>query len=161
MKTDFKVGDRVYHVSNKNIIYTVEAVHTDGLVFVGYSNLGPSPFSVYRHVTRIDFSKPVTTRDGRPVRILCTDRKEHPRSVVALITQEGGKEIIYTYFPKGNYQETEVESVADLINPPVKKYINLFKNDVGRMYYNTLEEAEKSGNASKNAGYVKTIEVEL
>jgi hypothetical protein len=108
----------------------------------------------------VDFTRPVTTRDGRKVRILCTDAKStHP--VVGLVTNSDDDEGTSRWCEDGKWLRATNKSDWDLVNPPVKKYINLFKNDVGRMYYDTREEAEKFGNASKNAGYVKTIEVEL
>lgn len=112
----------------------------------------------------VDFTKPVTTRDGRKVRILCTDAKgDCP--VVGLITYRDGSEGISQWLPDGRAYNSPKETGFDLINPVQKKYINLFKNDVGRMYYDTREEAEKAGNSSLKAnplvGYVKTIEVEL
>lgn len=114
----------------------------------------------------IDFTRPVTTRDGRPVRILYTDKSgEYP--IVGLV-MEGNYEAIRQWLPNGrNYKplDSSWENPLDLINPVKKVYINLFKNDAGRMYYDTREEAEKAGNASNKAnpfvGYIKTIEVEL
>jgi hypothetical protein len=61
----------------------------------------------------IDFSKPVTTRDGRPVRILCTDRPgEWP--VVGLI--EGN---IHAWTADGRNQPHSPS--YDLINPKTKR----------------------------------------
>lgn len=113
----------------------------------------------------IDFTRPVTTRDGRPVRILCTDAAKTDYPVVGLITYRNGSEGICQWLPDGKAYQTLRETPSDLINPPVKRYINLFKNDAGKMYYPTREEAEKAGKSSNKAnpgvGYIKTIEVEL
>lgn len=106
----------------------------------------------------VDFKKPVTTRDGRPVRILCTDRKSE-RSVIALVESKAG-DSCWSYLPSGLYSK-DSETPHDLVNPPVKKYINLFPRDCSSSYFDSREEAEASGKASKNAGYIKTIEVEL
>lgn len=113
----------------------------------------------------IDFTRPITTRDGRPVRILCTDRKgtEHP--IVGLVLEATGEEGVTCWCENGDWLRATNTSNWDLINPVKKVYINLFKNDAGRTYYDTREEAEKAGNASNKAnpfvGYIKTIEVEL
>lgn len=108
----------------------------------------------------IDFTRPITTRDGRAVRILCTDRKgtEHP--IVGLVAQKDIEEL-YHWTSSGFYNRFGTFTTLDLINPPVKKYINLFPKDCSRTYFDTREQAEASGKASKNAGYIKTIEVEL
>lgn len=108
----------------------------------------------------IDFTRPVTTRDGRKVRILCTDVKGRGHIVYGLV-EDGDTENIVSWYKETGAWSHDGESRNDLINPPVKKYINLFPDGAAKVYYDTREEAEKSGNASKNAGYIKTIEVEL
>jgi hypothetical protein len=71
----------------------------------------------------IDFTKPVQTRDGRPVRILCTDAPScYP--VVGLIEDEG-RPIVWTlagYWSEGNDRNYQL----DLMNsPPPKKKVNV------------------------------------
>lgn len=165
----FKVGDKVFHTGDKRVRYTVKSVdHRGWLVFEEYPHLPPLDCGCYRHVEErpvgVDFTKPVTTRDGRKVRILCTDVAKTEYSVAGLTTHSDGSERINQWYSDGRYLRS-TESGTDLINPPVKKYINLFKNDAGRMYYSTREEAEKAGNSSNKAnpsvGYIKTVEVEL
>lgn len=111
----------------------------------------------------LDFTKPVTTRDGRKVRILCEDKAGTDSPVVGLIMTDKGYEALNQWKIDGSCGIGRRET--DLINPVKKVYINLFKNDVGRMYYDTREEAEKAGNSSNKAnpsvGYAKTIEVEV
>lgn len=64
----------------------------------------------------IDWSRPVTTRDGRPLRVLCTDRfGELP--VVAL-TENGDIEV---FDIDGRYV-THFETSNDAINTPIKKH---------------------------------------
>lgn len=161
----FKVGDKVKH-SYIGAVYRVSKVRDfDGKVlFENYEDAGYFDTWFYDLVEEkpvLDLSKPVTTRDGRKVRIICTDRKwRAPFPIVALVEGKGG-EILQAYTSAGKYLLSGNCSEEDLINPPVKKYINLFQKDVSRMYYDTREEAEKAGNGSKLAGYVKTIEVEL
>lgn len=68
----------------------------------------------------IDFTKPVQTRDGRPVRILCTDRKDSLSSetIVGLVEDHEG-EAIYTWNANGSYFGTDDEECSDdLINGP-------------------------------------------
>jgi hypothetical protein len=66
----------------------------------------------------IDFTKPVQTRDGRPVRILCTDAPScYP--VIGLIEGEG-RPIVWTlagYWSEGNDRNYQL----DLMNAPPPK----------------------------------------
>lgn len=161
----FKVGDKVKH-SYTGAVYRVSKVRDfEGKVlFENYEDAGYFDTWFYDLVEgkpMLDLNKPVTTRDGRPARILCTDAiSKFGQPIVGLITTND-QEYPACWSPNGRFYLGEKDSDSDLINPPVKKYINLFQKDVSRMYYDTREEAEKAGNGSKLAGYVKTIEVEL
>lgn len=69
----------------------------------------------------LDLSKPVQTRDGRAVRILCTDRKGSSLPVTGLITLCDGRETIETWTLKGClFDHREEGSVydGDLVNVP-------------------------------------------
>lgn len=118
-------------------------------------------FKLYEEKPVVDFTKPVTTRDGRKVRILCTNVAKTDYPILGLVTYRDGSEGINQWLPDGRAYNTLKGTGSDLINPPVKKYINLFPDGANRMYFDSREEAEASGRASKNAGYIKTIEVEL
>lgn len=48
-------------------------------------------------------SRPVVTRDGRKVRILCTDRAKSDFSIVALAMNNDGYESVDTYRENGKY----------------------------------------------------------
>lgn len=66
----------------------------------------------------LDLTKPVQTRDGRRVRILCTDRKNLGFPVVGLITEKDGiRELTAEWTIKGTYWETHPSS-SDLVNIP-------------------------------------------
>lgn len=50
----------------------------------------------------IDFSKPVQTRDGRKVRVICTDRKNKHYPVIALVVDyDGNKESVMCFTKDG------------------------------------------------------------
>ena len=76
-----------------------------------------------------DFTKPVQTRDGRKVRTLCTDRLGY-ESVVCLITEEGGREVVACRTSDGRFR-TDKESKRDLINVPGKRvvWVNMYPRD--------------------------------
>jgi hypothetical protein len=74
----------------------------------------------------LDITKPVQTRDGRSVRILCTDKKgEFP--IVALVTDENDKEFIGSYSSGGRYFNQGC-SDNDLVNVPerVERWLNIY-----------------------------------
>jgi len=50
----------------------------------------------------ISMDKKYRTRDGRPVRVLCVDRKG-PQPVVALVTNDSGVEIMGVFVADGTY----------------------------------------------------------
>ena len=104
-------------------------------------------------------SQKVVTRDGRTVRIICTDVKgEYP--IMALIPNKQ-EELTYRYLRNGR-QLTYTDSPLDLCFPTTKKegWINIFK--IGKTYqcgniHNTEEEAL---NCKSNQNYITTIKIE-
>lgn len=106
-------------------------------------------------------SQKVMTRDGRKVRILCTDMK-NKQPVLALIT-EGNREDIHFYSQNGVWCNDFPNHKLDLVFAPTKKkgWINIFrcKTDLYiEDVFKTKEEAEKMGKLSKN--YITTIKIE-
>lgn len=109
-------------------------------------------------------SRKIVTRDGRNVRIICTDKKGTEYSVIALCTMSNGSENCYFYFPNGRMY-LSVDSCMDLFFAPEKHegWVNLYK---GNAYYhlgNTIfyqSESEAKKRIVKNCGYVGTIKVE-
>ena len=84
----------------------------------------------------------VVTREGRPVRIVCTDAKgDYP--VVALAIDDDGSEYTVRCRPDGigGFDED------DLFFAPEKKegWVNVYRNEIGPIFfglhYNTEEEA--------------------
>lgn len=66
----------------------------------------------------LDFNLPIQTRDGRPVRILCTDRKsETPYPVLALATSPSGHEFLIACLPSGKVVD-DLDFPTDLVNAP-------------------------------------------
>ena len=111
----------------------------------------------------LDFTKPITTRDGRAVRILCTDGPgECP--VVGFIKGATGPGCWYAHgAPQGtNGVATGPDS---LINPPVKRrgWVNLYLTGAGRVVTSTdVHETEESAKIlSMNYGFKKVATVQL
>ena len=106
-------------------------------------------------------SQKVMTRDGRKVRIVCTDMKNE-QPILALIT-EGNREDIRFYSQNGVWCNDFPNHKLDLVFAPIKKkgWINIFRCKT-ELYigdvFEIKEEAEKMGKLSKN--YITTIKIE-
>lgn len=108
-----------------------------------------------------DPSQKVITRDGRNVRIICTNMKSEYPLIALAINKDDNKESLLNYKENGKYFYAVSEN--DLFFAPDKKegWINIFryKTDlyIGDVF-ETKEEAEKMGKLSKN--YITTIKIE-
>lgn len=106
-------------------------------------------------------SQKIMTRDGRKVRILCTDMK-NKQPVLALVT-EGDREDIHFYYQNGVWCNHFPENRLDLFFAPIKKegWINIFRYKTD-LYtgdvFETKEKAKKIGKLSKD--YITTIKIE-
>lgn len=109
-------------------------------------------------------NRKVITRDGRNVRIICTDQKGTEYSVLALFTMYNGSEICHAYLPNGK-EYLDADSCMDLFFTPEKHegWVNVYK---GNAYYclgGTIpfqSESEAKKHIVKNCGYVNTIRIE-
>ena len=104
-------------------------------------------------------SQKVVTRDGRAVRIICTDVKgEYP--IMALIPDKQ-QELTYRYLRNGR-QLTYTDSPLDLCFPTTKRegWINIYSEQEyrhpGENIFKTKEEAIKY----KDINYIATIKIE-
>ena len=79
----------------------------------------------------IDWDKPVQTRNGHKVRVLCTDMKaEFP--VIVLIENEEG-ETLYSLDKDGRLWR-EKENELDIVNVPttVTRWVNVYPDEIGK-----------------------------
>ena len=84
-------------------------------------------------------SRKVVTREGTSVRILCTDKRDST-PIVALITDEIGREYIAEYNVLGKYCDCEVDTSFDLFFAPEKHEGQI---TVERFNPNTLKPYDK------------------
>ena len=108
-----------------------------------------------------NLSQKIVTRNGRSVRIVCTDAKnEFP--IVALVTNDN-KEVLMDYNNNGKVSPDEMTDL-DLFFAPTKRegWVNIFKNNNGTYtsisIYQTKNEAEKVGKESNY--YISTHKIE-
>lgn len=106
----------------------------------------------------------IITRDGRSVRIICTDRNWIDTThIIALVTIENGVELTKSYSTEGRSIFGQDNGPDDLFFAPIKKegWINLFKVNstmtIGEVY-NTEEEAKAAVVGS--LVYISTVKVE-
>lgn len=110
---------------------------------------------------------PVQTRDGRPARIICFDRKDKDFPIVALVESISKTcEFPQVYTNEGKIHPDGRESGVDLVMTTIKKegWIDIFHRKglftechEAKMVYPTEEEAKEA--ASGNADYVATIKI--
>ena len=109
-------------------------------------------------------NRKIVTRDGRDVRIICTDRRKTIYPIIALCFMEDGSERLSSYLPNGKEHVGE-DSNDDLFFAPEKHegWVNVYKD--GNMYsfgdthpYATEKEAKRY--SSIYSDYVCTIKVE-
>jgi hypothetical protein len=84
----------------------------------------------------IDWTKPVQTRDGRKVRVLCTDAPDSPYPVIGLI-DKGGEPEIWTI--GGVYAANGATSNLDIINAPepavtVTRWANVYEDKISSLF---------------------------
>ena len=109
-----------------------------------------------------DPSQKVITKDGKSVRIICTDAKQdYP--VIGLLSLDDKSETT-VYYKKNGRWLADNQDEWDLFFAPVKKegWVNILDitrtNCISRIY-NTKEEAETIGKGCKSV-YIATIKIE-
>ena len=87
-------------------------------------------------------NRQVVTRDGRPVRIICTDSDAEGGSIVAIVTKDDKKNVLL-YYENGTYFGLDSSSVDDLFFAPtiVKRWGIVYRK--AERLFDTREEAEK------------------
>ena len=110
-------------------------------------------------------SRKLVTRDGRNVRIICTDRRGYKCPIVALIERKDNEDDVRTFTKDGIWDELGGESINDLFFAPEKHegWVNIFKGEdyhhIGDAFiYKSREEAEKLGKGFSN--YLATSKIE-
>lgn len=110
----------------------------------------------------------VVTRDGRKVRIICTDRKSYMDfPVVALVMENEGNEYTESYRKNGSWSWSGLQNKMDLFFAPIKKegWINIYRitdDDLNGMaaIHNTEQEAKDNILKLDSLCYITTIKVE-
>lgn len=110
-----------------------------------------------------NLNRKVITRDGKDVRIVCTDMIGTSYPVLAICRINPTHDCYYSYTPNGKHN-LGVDSRLDLFFAPEKRsgWINLYKINSsispGPLIYNTKKEAESA--TGNRPDYISTIKIE-
>ena len=113
-------------------------------------------------------SRKVVTRDGRRVRIICTDRRDLNFPIVTLIERELGEgegEVIYAHTKDGIYCNT-CPTTYDLFFAPEthEGWVNIYKSKYDgyelSQVYQRKEDAETEKYINDSDVYVTTTKIE-
>ena len=106
-------------------------------------------------------SKKVVTRDGKSVRIRCTDRKDAVYPIVALI-DSNGKEEILSYTKNGYFYYDGRKDVNDLFFAPEKHegWVNVYKD--GDHFYSSMDilKTKDKAEALSCRSCIATVKIE-
>ena len=109
-------------------------------------------------------NREVVTRDGRKVRILCTDRKGDTPIIALVHDANDGQEYGYAFYSDGKFFRDENKEL-DLFFAPEKHdgWVNVYKEFESNSHYmgricNSEEEAKKKTDI--NGIYLATIKIE-
>ena len=100
-------------------------------------------------------SRKVVTRDGRKVRIICTDRKGDTPIIALVYNANEGQEYGYAFNSDGKYFNYKDDDI-DLFFAPEKHegYVHIIRNEVyneaycGKIYDSKEEAESKANNAT-------------
>ena len=106
-------------------------------------------------------SRKVITRNGRNVRIICTDKKGYEYPIVALIENklEGFEGVLY-YTKDGKYTANE-SSISDLFFAPEKHegWVSIYRGVKNGDYF-TVGIFDSEEKAKERGGSIATVKVE-
>ena len=110
-------------------------------------------------------NREVVTRDGKKVRIVCTDRAGlNAKPIVALITSPNGYENIKSFWEDGIETRGVEENRNDLFFVPTKHegWMNLYKKSFGLVIGDLVRDSEEESKkiAAGDEDYITTIKVE-
>ena len=106
----------------------------------------------------------VVTRDGRNVRIVCTDRQGGDRPILILCFESDGIERCFSCLPNGR-RYVDIDSCMDLFFAPEKKegWANLYNLSEGPYLGSVYSSKEVAEAMSKKCGlqhYIATVKIE-
>ena len=115
-------------------------------------------------------SQKVVTRDGREVRIICTDFKcQMNKPIIALIKEDEDEENAFNFKENGRWHLPENEgSLKDLFFAPIKRegWVNIYKDNIttftsSHIHTTEKQAQEEASESLKEYGkFIATIKIE-
>ena len=107
-------------------------------------------------------SRKVVTRDGRNVRIVCTDMKNTSYPIVALITDKEAGEFCIEYTSDGKFRDLNIEYTLDLFFAPEKHegWVNVYEEGTNRYLDGCICVTKEEAKRIRGYGYITTIKIE-
>ena len=111
-------------------------------------------------------SQKVVTRDGRDVRIICTDFKSQmDKPIIAIMKEDENKESVWNFSKNGKYHLPEnKESSKDLFFAPTKieRWINIYKDKDITYLPGIIHDSEKEAKEAIKGDpeFIATIKIE-
>lgn len=105
----------------------------------------------------LDLTKPVQTKDGRPVRLLCADAKK-TQPIVGLVQNKDGTETLRCWSADGSWLLDDKATPKDLINSHEKRmaWVNVYPEpDCDQLHY-----TKKSAERGRAGRCIATVEVQ-
>ena len=111
---------------------------------------------------KINPDREVVTREGEPVRILCTDADCNGSQIVAIVTRSDGENRLLTYYDNGQYYSNR-EDEDDLFFAPNKKegWVNIYYR-AQAMICGLIHQSEERAKQEidKDKPYITTTKIE-
>ena len=106
-------------------------------------------------------ARKVITRDGRDVRIICTDKRKTIYPIIALCFMEDGSERLSSYLPNGKEHVGE-DSNDDLFFAPEKHtaWTNIYKSEDGVYANSGLFESKEEALENSYSLKIATCKIE-
>ena len=107
----------------------------------------------------------VVTRNGRNVRIICTDVRNDKYPIIALISQQNGDEVLFSYTKQGEVISNKWLSRYNLFFAPEKHegWLNIYRSESGFYLrgnpYKSKEEADEVAKANYKS-FCTTVKIE-
>ena len=119
-------------------------------------------FSLEEYLKNPD--REVVTRDGRKVRIICTNSDAEGGPIVAIVTMADQRKQVLLYYENGKYFSLDSVSEDDLFFAPEKHegWMNLYKKGFGLVIGDLVRDSEEKAKkiAAGDEDYITTIKVE-
>ena len=119
-------------------------------------------FSLEEYLKNPD--REVVTRDGRKVRIICTNSDAEGGPIVAIVTMADQRKQVLLYYENGKYFSLDSVSEDDLFFAPEKHegWMNLYKKGFGLVIGDLVRDSEEAAKkiAAGDENYITKIKVE-